>query len=174
MIFFVKVALTFSLLSQYFAMLAISSDSDSESGTLIPINRRPPLQRMVRDHHLDAAKAHTVKGIQLSTEALRRGADRSVDLNLHALVNTVDCGIGEAALKTAQSRRTSMAGLAGCLNASVASATNTIKHLYKAYTQPKKVQTLQQHSDRVTRDNHHLRNTYGHLSDQIQYISEHH
>lgn len=174
MVFFVKFALIALLSSVHFAILAFCSDSDSEGGSLLPFTRHPQLQRMVRDHHLQAAKAHSRRGIELSTNALKRGVDRSVDLNLLAVVDSVGCSFGDAGVKLAQSRRTSMAGFAGCLNASVASGMNTVKHLFKAHTQPKKVRTQQEHLERVRHDNNHLRQGYAGISDQIQYISEHH
>lgn len=149
------------------------SDSDSES---IPLSNRqhPRLQRMVRHHHLQEAKAHSLKGMELSTEALKRGADRSVNLNLHALVDGVECRCGHAVNKLTQSMRTSMAGLAGCTNASLISGSNTIKHLYKSNTEPKKVRTYEEHLNHVRHDHRQRQQAYNRISDQVDYIDEHH
>ncbi|PWN38155.1 uncharacterized protein FA14DRAFT_23513 [Meira miltonrushii] len=174
MIFFLKLTFIVLLLSMRFAMLAYCSDSDSDSGSLIRIHRHPQLQQMVRDHHLQTAKLHSIKGIQLSRDALEKGADRSVELNLHALVDSCECRHLDAASKIATARRTSLAGCAGCLHASITSGKNTIKHLYKSITQPKKVRTDDQHFERVRHDNRQLREDYRGMQDQIDYISQHH
>ncbi|PWN38154.1 uncharacterized protein FA14DRAFT_23514 [Meira miltonrushii] len=165
------------LVSMQLAMVAFcsGSDSESESGTLVRIHRHPQLQRMVREHHLRTAEAHASKGLDLAMDALGRGIERSAHLNTHAVLGVCGGGyFGDAAHKIARARRTSMAAIAGCFNASATGGTNAVKHLYKSVTQPKKVQTDDQHFERVRHDNRHLRQAYHGISDQIQYISEHH